>query len=194
MSMGEFVPVSSYRARFESVSGGAELIVPAKRNYFVLVFMTMWLCGWVFGEIRGGHLMFGSESMKGQSDPAFMIFWLAGWTFGGAFAVLTLLWNLAGLERIVVGNDEFLIRREIFRIGFGKRYELREVKDFRVVESSDPPGPFGMQARNPFGLGGGPFAFDYGAKTVRFGAGIDVAEAKHWRSRLLAAKPNLESR
>lgn len=194
MSMAEFVPVSPYRACLESVSGGVELIVPTKRNYFVLVFLSLWLCGWAAGEIQGAH-SFASKALTDNPEPGFTVVWLAGWTVGGAFAVLTLLWNLAGRERIVLGNDEFLIRREIFGIGFGKRYALRAVKEFRVVESSDPPGPFGMQPRNPFGFGGGgPFAFDYGSKTIRFGSGIDVAEAKHWRARLVTAKPNLEAR
>ena len=73
-------------------------------------------------------------------------------------------------------------------------HALRDVKDLRVVEADNPPGPFGLSTRNPFGFGGGPFAFDYGSKTVRFGTGLEVAEAKYWRAKLLAAKPSLESR
>ncbi len=189
--MAEFVPVPGYRARLETVPGGVELVVPSRRNYFVIAFLCLWLCGWFFGEFNGARAV---SSPVAHGEPGFMVFWLIGWTIGGVFAVTTILWNLAGAERVVLGNDEFLLRREIFGIGFGKRYALRNVTDLRVVETDDVRGPFGMSTRNPFGAGGGPFAFDYGSKTVRFGAGVEVAEAKYWRAKLIASKPGLESR
>ena len=189
--MPSYVPVTNYRSRVDSIPGGIELSIPSRRNYLVALFLAFWLCGWTFGEVSAARqLMFPVHQMHGDEPDAFLIIWLCMWTLGGVFAVSTLLWNLTGRERIVV-QDAFSIRREAFGLGWGKHYELQSVKDLRAVESNANSGPFGFGRRDSFGLQSGPLAFDYGAKTVQFGAGVDMAEAKYLVSKLIAAKPSL---
>jgi len=53
-----------------------------------------------------------------------------------------------------------------------------------------------MDARSTFvlwGLTGGHIAFDYGAKTYRFGAGVDEAEAKQIVKQIVDRYPSLAS-
>lgn len=195
--MAEFVPVPGYRSRVESIPGGIELWIPSRRNFFVAVFILIWLCFWFFGAVSAGNQLLHPHPLKDGTAGApdsFLIVWLTMWMCGGVFAIAMALWNLAGRERVIVQNDRFSIRREAFGIGYGKHYEMSAVKDVRVVESAVNSGYFGMRSRDPFGIMGGPLAFDYGAKTVYFGAGIDAAEAKYLLSRLRAAKPTLTSR
>ena len=63
----------------------------------------------------------------------------------------------------------------LFGLPLRKEYDLQHVRNLRVV-------PFDASiwsGRDSFGgMRGGPLAFDYGAKTVRFGTGIDEAEAR----------------
>jgi hypothetical protein len=51
------------------------------------------------------------------------------------------------------------------------------VKHLRVEPLSLFPTDMGAALRF-WGIGGGPIAFDYGSKTLRFGAGLDDAEAR----------------
>ena len=50
--MSGFVPVASARSTMISVPGGIELRIPSSRNWFVVFFLALWLCGWVFGEFN----------------------------------------------------------------------------------------------------------------------------------------------
>jgi hypothetical protein len=66
------------------------------------------------------------------------------------------------------------------------------VKGLRVVDNAGDSVPFGGFGRgDPFGSRSGSLAFDYGAKTIRFGSGVDAAEAKYILSKIVAAKPAL---
>jgi hypothetical protein len=58
-----------------------------------------------------------------------------------------------------------------------KDYRLRDVASLRLSNSSSSM--WTMSGSMEFwGISGGRIAFDYGAKTVRFGIGLDEAEAK----------------
>jgi len=181
------VPVSGYRSRVESASGGIEITIPARRNYFALAIVAVWLCVWVFGA-NGffSHPQALNHGRTNEIPPFFLVFWI----LGVSFAALILLWNLAGRERVVVHSDALSIRREVLGVGWTRSYELRSVKALRVVETIGPM-VFGMRQNDPFGFAHGPIAFDYGAKTIRFGTGIEVAEGRYLLSKMVAAKPAL---
>jgi len=62
-------------------------------------------------------------------------------------------------------------------MGRDRNFDLAHVKDLRVAPQSYSPSS--MSAGTQFwGLSGGPIAFDYGAKTFRFGASLDEPEAR----------------
>jgi hypothetical protein len=188
--MPRFEPLSEYRSTVESVPGGIEISTPARRNYFVAAFLACWLGGWFFGETSAISELL-TPTTKTGGGTAFLFFWLCGWTIGGFFAAVMLLWTLAGRERVTVQNDAVSIRREAFGIGLGKHYELRSVKNLRAIETAGAIGGFATGARDPFGFSGGRMAFDYGAKTIHFGAAVDMAEARYLIAKIAGAKPTL---
>ena len=151
---------------------GVELVIPAKRNLFVMLFLLAWLGGWAFGEFSA----LGQLSSERGAPALFILFWLLAWTVGGAFAVSVFSWMLAGRERITLGPRILGIRREIFGVGLTREYDLAHVRNLRV--SAAIHDPFGWTAGARFwGVGGGLVTFDYGAKAVRIAAGIDEPEA-----------------
>lgn len=151
---------------------GLGIVVPAKRNLLVMVFLLAWLGGWAFGEFS-----VLSELLRGTDGPVpFLLFWLLGWTVGGGFAAFVFLWMLAGREQITLRPRVLAIRREIFGLGSTREYDLAHVRNLRVSPTFHDP--FGWTAAARFwGVGGGLVAFDYGAKAVRFAASIDEPEA-----------------
>jgi len=150
---------------------GLEVAFPAKRNTFIMLFLTAWLGGWAMGAVTAARQLFSGPAREGGW---FLAFWLTGWTVGGAFAIYAWLWMLAGRERVVLRPDALLIRREVFGLGRTHEYELAHVTNIRVSPVISDPW---SQSMRFWGMGGGLIAFDYGAKTFRFASSVDEAEA-----------------
>jgi hypothetical protein len=154
---------------------GLRLLIPTKRNWFLIFFMGFWLSMWAVGEI-----MVPTQFLKGEMPgitTIFLLTWLGCWTVGGAFAIYMWLWNLMGRQIITVHGHALTTRRDIGGYGFDKEYDLAQVRDLRVSVMGFKAWDFSASLQF-WGLGGGVVAFDYGAKTCRFGTGLDEAEAK----------------
>lgn len=165
------------RSTVSDEPGGLRIIMPVKRNWFLILFTGFWLCGWAVAEsvvpvvlyqqVRAGTL--GLESL-------FLLAWLGCWTVGGGFAIYAWLWNMAGKEVVFLNGMSLIVRREIYGFGRSKEFDLAHLRDLRC--SPQGYGPWNASS-NGWGISGGNIAFDYGARTYRFGTGLDEAEAKH---------------
>lgn len=155
---------------------GVVIRIPSKRNIFIIGFLTLWLCGWLAGEVGAPIGLFTAA----RNDPgavAFMVVWLCLWTVGGAFTIYTWLWQIKGCEVVTVSPTALSIKREIFGYGRTRQYDPVEIRQLRVAPLTY--NPFDFRGSMAFwGVGGGALAFDYGFKTFRFGAGVDEAEAR----------------
>lgn len=136
-----------------------------------MVFLTAWLGGWFIGEVTALRELF---HLEGREPNYFLMFWLVGWTVGGGFVLYTLLRLAVGKEIVSLGSGSLTIKRAVLGVGLRREYDLVHVKNLRV--SPEPANPFGWDM-GFWGRGGGLVAFDYGAKTVRFAASIEEAEA-----------------
>lgn len=153
--------------------------IPSSKNWFIIIFMTVWMGGWFLGETSAIHDLLSSDHIGIDS---FMVFWLIGWTIGGLFALLVLIWSLLGQETIVIENGIFVVSKGILEIGLIKKsYDLNSIKNLELnPESAGFDSFFGQKKKigDFWGLTGGKIRFDYGMKTIKFGIGIDEAEAR----------------
>lgn len=190
--MTKFVPVAAFRSRVEPAAGGVEVTMPSRRNYVFAALQLVWLGFWVYALVGIVPNIFDANGPN-PSQTTFLVVWTVGWVAGGCFVAALFLWTVAGRERLTIGPDGVVLRREAAGIGRSRRFELRAVKALRIVENAGESAPFGLFAGrgDPFGTRAGSLAFDYGAKTIRFGSGIDAAEAKYVISKIIAAKPAL---
>jgi hypothetical protein len=166
------------RSVSKRTSVGLEIRFPPPRNIFILLFMSVWLVGWTVGGINAITELVHSD--KPLSTQVFLLAWLCGWTLGWVFVVGFILWSLAGEELLILGTQDLILRRSILSIGLTREYTLSHVKNLRF--STFPGGRGGPRQS---------LAFDYGAKTVRFGGGIDEAEATTVTSQLWTVYPSL---
>ena len=153
---------------------GLEVVVPARRNWFMTAFLGFWLIGWAWGEITVPAEFFKDGLPAGSK--LFTVAWLLMWTLGGGAALFIFLWSLAGRERIRLGGGALLIRKEVLGVGRSREYDLSLVRNLR----SAPPAYNPLDSRSSmqfWGIGGGLVRFDYGASTIRFGASFDESEA-----------------
>ena len=162
------------RAIVSTSAKGLEIIIPSRKNIFLILFLAAWLVGWAVGEFTVPTTFF-----KGNKDVGSLIFttaWLVAWTIGGGFAIYAWLWNVAGKEKVTITNLNLTIKRDLFGFGKEKEYDIMHISNLRV--SAQPFNPFNFSASLQFwGIGGGVLAFDYGSRTYRFGGGVDEAEA-----------------
>jgi hypothetical protein len=166
--------VPKLRALITGGPEGLEIVIPARRNLIVLLFLGIWLAGWVTGELTAlAELLSGSP----EGPEGFLLLWLALWTFAGAFAAYTWLWMLVGKERIVMGTSALHVKRDVLGLGRTRTFGLFRIRNLRVA--SGPTGPRDVAAALRLaGLTGGLIAFEHDGKTIRFGASLDPAEAQ----------------
>ena len=180
------------RARMTENNQELRVTVPARRDIFALVFISFWLVGWAFGEVT---VCVGLLTGKATGAVDLLLLaWLLVWTCGGIWAVFNWCWNAKGHEEITVNGDTFAVRYSAFGIGRTWNFHPWAVRNVRVIENFVSPMPFWMQtfeqsrqanSKAATGIWHGPLAFDYGAKTYRFGAGMDEAEARDLLPHLL---------
>ncbi len=167
---------SAGRAKIFKNGNSIEVHVPAKRNWFLIFFLMVWLGGWLFGEVAVITMLFFEDTPLAAN--AFLLIWLTGWTVGGFFCMTILLWSIAGYETIKVENEIIEVGRRLFRWKMSKKYDINEIRHF-VVNQAFENDMWGMgYQRNWLGLKGGILKFDYGLKTIKFIGGIEEAEAR----------------
>src|SRR5437588_2049116 len=123
---------------------------------------------------------------SGWSKGQFLRAWSVMWALGALSGVVAFLWSLLGKEGLEL-QPEFLVHsRTVFGIGPRKVYSVASIKDLRVEAPglrSDrlsfhalldrKPGQESPRLTDFWGLTGGPIVFDYGARTIRCGGGVD---------------------
>src|SRR5437016_4138734 len=134
------------RALLQDTPAGLEIVVPARRNVFITLFLGFWLCGWLAGEIMVPTSFFRGGPHKGSA--LFVAVWLVLWTIGGGFALYVFWWSLVGHERILLSPSRLSIKRELFGMGLVREYEKEHVRDLRV--SPSPYNPFDFRAALQF--------------------------------------------
>src|SRR5947207_254751 len=138
-----YIEPQSCRFIQERIDGVEQIRLPMRRNWFVLVFLSFWICGWTVGGIA-------AMVMVATNPQAFIIFWLGGWAIGWLFAAGTIASQLAGSEIIrVVGRD----LETSIGVGNLRRRKLYRGDHIRYLDSSNP-NPLGW----PWRMQQAPFA------------------------------------
>lgn len=171
------MPREPYRARHTIEDSGDTLIItiPSRRSWPQIAFLGFWLIGWTLGEFGASNNLITEEGLD-----SFTIVWLIGWTLAGAFVVYALLRQLSGEEIIGVSNQAITISRTVLGFGFSpQEYSAEHIKALRMSVPTDTNDrPWWTRRRSQlYGLEKGSIAFDYGARTMNFGSGLDEAEA-----------------
>jgi hypothetical protein len=162
------------RAVISNAGGHLQIIIPSRKNLFIIVFLFTWLVGWAYGEIGVARDLILKPPSAGER--AFMILWLIFWTAAGFSAFLAWIWSIAGREVVTASHDVLKIERKVFNHGYAKEYSLEQAGKFRVFAN---PRMSSFSTIEFWGLGGGTIAFDYGMRTIKFANGLDEAEANH---------------
>ena len=181
---------SPLRSVITRLPQGLSIGIPSKKNWYVIIFLSFWLCGWLMGELFAITSLF-NEFGEGFFS-LFILFWLAIWTLGGAMAIYSLLWQVFGREVIHVEGKVLSYQRMIFGFGRTRAFDIREIKEMALAkekakDSKEKTGKNNLET--PWGMKSGKISFSYAGKKYRFASDVDKAEAEQLLQ-LLKDSPN----
>jgi hypothetical protein len=153
-------------------------------RFFVAAFLSIWLCGWLAGEIFAlwvlWRLLTGGLASGQWALPAllFLLVWLSLWSFGGAVALREVLGALWSEDRLVFGADGSLLL-QAQRGPFRHRRALprQEIRRFHLAQT---------------GAWGGPLMAERAGRSIeltRLGSPRQRQEAADQLNRLLGLRP-----
>ena len=189
----EYAGTPGSRAVVNDSPEGLEIVIPAPRIWPVVVFLGLWLAGWVTGELFALRQVLSPSPLPAKM---FLAVWLTFWTFGGTAALSICVWLLAGHERVRLRPDALTIQREAFGLGPVTIYEFDRIRNLRaqpmppltevtVARSAQvPDGKQVVPAEKAVavmwvvGIGGPGISFTYAGRPVRFGVALDPTEAQ----------------
>ncbi len=121
---------------------GLILTVQRQRSRFVIIFLLVWLTGWLIG---GGFAAQATlnDWQSGNPDRWFMTFWMAAWAFGTVKAVQQLLWLSFGREQLRITNQTLYFQRWVPLLSLlqrARRYESKAVTalEWRKAQPNRP--------------------------------------------------------
>ena len=147
-----------HRATIRQDIGGLVISIPARRNWILILFLPAWLIGWSLGAVN----LIETARRAGWGPQHLMA---PIWIGVGLWAIYYWLWNLVGKEIVTVAPTTLSVRREVLGLGRSKEFDLTQINELRVQSFFNL-----YRGYWESWWGGCPIAFDYGAKTYRFGA------------------------
>ena len=170
------------RHKVQQLSDGIQIVLPSKKNILLIIWFVLGLAMWAY--MTGSVVYITSILMIGLGNSSvmwvifgFLAFILMFLTSLGAYVIYSLFWQFIGKEIFIVENGVFRISRQTFKRNIFSEYSTKSISDLRVSISLPSVFPLAKIFQNISGQNG-MIAFDYGAKTVRFGFEIEEAEAK----------------
>jgi hypothetical protein len=182
-------PVGSRFTLGEDAEGGPRLSWPSlgreHSSWGGVCFLTLWLCGWVLGEVFASLVLLGmtldwGPMAGGAKGPPllFLVGWLGAWTIGGFLAWRTWLTLVFGsrTESITFADGELIIRPGLtpeFVAGVGRgSLDGAAPRKPRVVGRGQVAAGLRLE---PLG-GRQRLSIDCGADRVEIGAGLNEEE------------------
>ncbi len=164
------VDVPKRRASFENVIEGTRYRIPGKRSIATICFLPLGQTAWGYAEVKTV-----TEILDNEKELTLLLaVWLTLWTIGGLAALYSWLAQILGEEIVTLTPSALAIKRAVFGFEPTREFDLTKVRNLRV---SREPSESGARKKSTSVFAGGTIAFDYGAKTFRFGSGVDHAEA-----------------
>ena len=166
-----YVEPQSSRCIRERVDGVEQIRIPIRRNWFALLFLSFWICGWTVGGLAAIYSVATDFNW-------FLVFWLGMWAVGWLFAAATIGSQVAGSEIIRVAGRDLEISIGIGKLRWRRLYGGDHVKHLDSGDPNPMGWPFRFQQTNIFRPRFGAIKFDYGSQTVYAASSVDEAEGR----------------
>ena len=167
------------RAEIQEQDDTLEITISKRRNWFAVIMQTFSLIFWTLLTVY-----FVNGTVGDPSNLPVLLFFLL--TFGSftVFMFYLFLYVTFGEEKLVFTGNSISIALILLKFKRKRIYNLLYLSRLRVLQITE----------SSFSTGNWPsLAFDYGSRTVRFGRGMDEAEAAQILERVIAKFPQYRS-
>ena len=150
---------------------GVVIVYQQKLVLFSTIFMLLWVGGWYVGERFAIHAVMNPGGI-GLAATSFVGFWLFFWSLAGIAVLFSLLWTVAGSERVKLEGDDFNVCKSIAFVPlWRKRYAVSGMTELRTFAKAETDGD-GFTSRINC------ISFLYQGKMVTFFRGLDPVECQ----------------
>ena len=183
-------PLPLGRARITETSDLLTIEIPSRKEWFMVIFLTLWLSFWLFGVASIVPTMLSNTSFRSGPSMMFLVVWLFGFVGGGAYGLYIWVKLIFGIEISEFSSKSISIGEKILFHERGQSFESNSILRLRELPV---PEPTWFDQRYHWTGGGASLGFDYGSRTVRFGRGIDEAEATQLLERIVSKFPQYQT-
>jgi len=185
--------MNNKEAVVENINGKYTLTIPSYKNWFFILFTTIWLFGWLIGLISAIVMLVFDFGTTNNEFNEFITTWLIGWIIAGLVVSSILLWAYFGKEKLQFNRQIIHFEKTVFGIGIKKKLNRKKATNFRFEKANTELGKFligniGFQA---LGWGSGKIKFDYDFKTYSFGLALIDGDAIDLVTELNKQKENI---
>jgi hypothetical protein len=168
--------VNNGRAIIEENLDALTIKIPSKKLWYIWFILPFWLGFMLFWEGTALYMFFHAL-LQGSPASIFMLLFIGVGGLGVFYGTQTAVWLIKGHEILTFRSNELQINR-VPTIFSAKTYEIAPMKNIRLDYAEPSLFSNNRRMEMPFRANQG-ITFDYGMKTIRFGAEIDEAEARH---------------
>ncbi len=159
----------------KELPGYVELMIPAKKNWLLLVLPLFFVCFW--------WLSGGGEQVVNMFNKPFTLSVDLFWVVWVAAIVVVLAgnlwWLLAGREIITATKDTLKVKKRGQLFARTKIYKLRQARYFRIDDGTTIHTDGILDNNPPDQEGKGIICFEYGIKTIHFGENISADDGTY---------------
>ncbi|MEM6663353.1 MAG: hypothetical protein AAF666_14380 [Pseudomonadota bacterium] len=171
------LPPGSGRATVRKDEDNLWIDIPAKRNWMLLIFRSVWMSSWIIGGVL---LIVGLFLDIGRGDPVplYLLVAFLAWSFPLWVVGSVLDWQIYGTECVHFRRDEMSVTISSLFWRRTASYPVTDVSRIRIQKpNSDRLLIEWMIWGVLFGKGEEIVKFDCGHRTHGFGLDLDEAEA-----------------
>lgn len=178
------VQPSTFDVQPLTTSEGTRFKLPFQPNWLILTIGSLASVGVLIAATALVLSLFvAPQPFQPAPNKAFLTVFTIIWVTGMLHSMRLWLWNSVGRETVMITSTELIHVQSVGPWKRSREYDLREVSDLRALTTT--PLPWGYQFH---WLKTDRLAFDYGAKTHTFGAGLDEAQGKQLLAMIARAR------
>jgi len=169
----------SSQIKFKESYNGFEIIIPSKRNWFLVIGFSLFILIWFVVEafVLMSFILYSTNN-------SFPFIWICGWTAAGIFAIRMWLWHAMGKTSISIQNDQLTLWRQHDIFSKSKQFELGKIQNLHIQNRDIERSAYFVRPNYLFSDETKTIAFEYENRTIRAVDWLTSTDANWVMSRL----------
>ena len=169
--------------KFNETPNGFEILIPSKRNWFLVIGFSFFLLIWFVVEafVLMSFILYSTIN-------SFPYIWICGWTAAGLFALRMWLWHAVGKTRISIQNNLLTIWKQHDIFSKLKQFELGKIHNLHIQNRDVERSAYYIRPNYLFTDETKTIAFEYDGRVIRAVDWLNINDANWVISRL---QPNI---